>query len=235
MARAIKQHDLQSIQADIAVAELTLNAYQNTHPDNRDLLCQAAYHLGQAAEKCLKGIIRADRRDIWNDVSDTHDITKLMQKAEICRSGIIKNHPYIAENSDRMAKFNNLRYGLRSITVTEIKQLMTAVKSFEQELEQDFMKAHPDAEQNKADSRHEWESRPKTELQLPVPPSKKQHKTKIEQEVEAQKEREKERNNASYGRSGKPYGKGGKKPYRKQNGSYSKNHGRPKSKQQGKD
>lgn len=225
--KAVKLHDLQNIKADVQMAEFALKAAQESN--NWDLFCQSGYHLGQAAEKCLKSIIRVERKDIWSEVSDTHDITFLMQKAEVARSGIIKSHPYLAENSERLSKFNSLRYGLRSITVTELKQLMTAVKSFVEELERDFLREHPDAEQNKQDAKHEWDSRPRTELRIPPPPSAAVRKTGIEQEVEQQQERNKERHNSSYGRSGgQSRFQKQHKPYQKHGGSYGKNHGKPK-------
>lgn len=97
MAGAVKQKDLEVAKADIAMS---------------------AYHLGQAIEKSLKAIIRAERPDLYKQVdrdgkpvvTTSHKIDMLLTKAEICRNGITAAHKFIAENATALSDFNNLRY-----------------------------------------------------------------------------------------------------------------------------
>ena len=160
----IKQHNLSVIQADLLVAGNTIEAAKSS--DNRDLLCLAGYHLVQAAEKCLKAIVKTERKDIYKTINQTHDITYIMQKAEIARHGIIAENAFLAENSEKLSAFNGMRYGLQSITLKELEILNTEVKKLADGLERDFEKAYPDKEQNAKEAKHEWDSRPKTELNL---------------------------------------------------------------------
>lgn len=195
-ANSIKLRELEVIEADIKTAEAVMKLAEAD--DNKNLLCMAGYHLGQAAEKCLKGIIKADRRDLYPDVSKTHDIPVLMQTADTARNGTNANHMYLAENAKTLAQFNDMRYGLMSITSKEIKELHKAVKEFYLELKADHEKAYPDAQKNADYSRNEWNSRPKAELHQPPSPDKVERKSAIELQIEA--ERAKQQQN--YGRAG---------------------------------
>lgn len=164
MGKPVKQRDLGVIQADIIVAEATLATAEKT--DNKNLLCMAGYHMAQAAEKCLKAIIRTERHDLYKGVCNTHDITRLMHKAEISRPGTTVSHTMIAENSEKLSEFNNMRYGLTSVTTKELNALLDAVKSFEKELEQDFERTHPNKKQNARNAQNEWNGRPKADLTI---------------------------------------------------------------------
>lgn len=199
MANAIKLRDLEVIEADITSAEAILKASEaEANKDNKNLLCMAGYHLGQAAEKCLKGIIKADRRDLYDDVSKTHDIAVLLQTADTARNGVNASHPYIAENAKMLGSFNDMRYGLKSITRREVNDLLKAVKEFHAELKADHEKAYPDPKKNAEYLRNEWNSRPKADLHQPPKPETAERKSAIELQIEAEKAKQRD----SYGRAG---------------------------------
>ena len=166
MNKPILQHDLGVIQADLMIADNTIELAKQS--GNKDLLCMAGYHLAQAAEKCLKAIVKVERKDIYKSLTQTHDITYIMQKAEIARHGTIAENLFIAENSEKISAFNGLRYGLQSITLKEVESLRVAVKAFSERLEKDFEKANPDKKQNLESAKHEWNSRPKANLNLVI-------------------------------------------------------------------
>lgn len=225
MARAVRQKDLEVAKADIEMADLGINS----HSENPNVLAMSAYHLGQAIEKSLKAIIRAERPDLYKQVdrdgkpvvTTSHKIDMLLTKAEICRNGITAAHKFIAENATALSDFNNLRYGKMQIAEKELAELSKAAKEIVGELETEFLKANPDAELNKQNLQHEWDSRSQSGLMLSKPPdAPKVHKSSIEKEIEEQAKRKQIQNNRSNNK------KSGKKPYRKNNGSYSKNHGK---------
>lgn len=233
MARAVRQRDLEVAKADIEMADLGINA----HSENPNVLAMSAYHLGQAIEKSLKAIIRAERPDLYrqNDrdgkpiVTTSHKIDMLLTKAEICRNGITAAHKFIAENATALGDFNNLRYGKMQIAEKELAELSKAAKELVGELEAEFLKANPDAELNKQSSQHEWNSRPQSGIVLPKPSdTPKVHKSSIETQIEEQKKREQTKNSRPNNK------KGGKKPYHKNksSGSYGKNHGNKNYKKQ---
>ena len=233
MARAVRQRDLEVAKADIEMADLGINA----HSENPNVLAMSAYHLGQAIEKSLKAIIRAERPDLYrqNDrdgkpiVTTSHKIDLLLTKAEICRNGITAAHKFIAENATALGDFNNLRYGKMQIAEKELAELSKAAKEIVGELEAEFLKANPDAELNKQSSQHEWNSRPQSGIVLPKSSdTPKAHKSSIETQIEEQKKREQTKSNRPNNK------KGGKKPYHKNksSGSYGKNHGNKNYKKQ---
>ena len=233
MARAVRQRDLEVAKADIEMADLGINA----HSENPNVLAMSAYHLGQAIEKSLKAIIRAERPDLYrqNDrdgkpiVTTSHKIDMLLTKAEICRNGITAAHKFIAENATALGDFNNLRYGKMQIAEKELAELSKAAKEIVGELEAEFLKANPDAELNKQSSQHEWNSRPQSGIVLPKSSdTPKVHKSSIETQIEEQKKREQTKSSRPNNK------KGGKKPYHKNksSGSYGKNHGNKNYKKQ---
>ena len=233
MARAVRQRDLEVAKADIEMADLGINA----HSENPNVLAMSAYHLGQAIEKSLKAIIRAERPDLYrqNDrdgkpiVTTSHKIDMLLTKAEICRNGITAAHKFIAENATALGDFNNLRYGKMQIAEKELAELYKAAKEIVGELEAEFLKANPDAELNKQSSQHEWNSRPQSGIVLPKSSdTPKVHKSSIETQIEEQKKREQTKSSRPNNK------KGGKKPYHKNksSGSYGKNHGNKNYKKQ---
>lgn len=214
--RIVRQKDLEVIKSDIEMADLAINS----HSENPNMLGMAAYHLGQAIEKSLKAIIRAERPDMYRAVDRdgkpvitiSHKIEMLLNKAEICRSGIIASHNFIAENALALSDFNNLRYGKMKITEAELAELSKAAKEIASELEKEFVKANPDVELNKQNTQHEWKSR--KESGLTVLEDAQIRKSPIQRKHINSK----------------------KSHYRKQSGKgCGKNHGRKKSKQQGRD
>ena len=175
MSKPILQHDLSVIQADLMIADNTIELAKQS--GNKDLLCMAGYHLAQAAEKCLKAIVKVERKDIYKNLTQTHDITYIMQKAEIARHGTIAENLFIAENSDKLSAFNGLRYGLQSITLKEVEALRVAVKAFAERLEKDFEKENPDKKKNMENAEKEFERRNKVNLTL-VPEEKSEKELK---------------------------------------------------------
>lgn len=164
MSKAIAAEELSLIKSDVAIADFAVNMADGGI--GRDFLCQAAYHYAQAAEKSMKAIIEAERPELFDGNRRTHDLTLLMMKAEIARQGTIAGNMFLAEHSEKLSNFNELRYGDRSICRKEVMQLREAVKNLVDSLESDFTKENPDKKKVEAYLKKEWASREQTRLPL---------------------------------------------------------------------
>ena len=173
-------NDMELMKADIEAAD-TVFELSNTS-DNPNLLCIVGYEYAQAVEKSLRSIVRADRKDIYNKadrngiryVHKTHDITALLGYAETCRPGLSAKHYYINKNACKLNDFNNLRYGIASITRSELHSLSLAAKALVSELEQERLEKYADNEKNARHSLEQWQNRPETEFRAPKIKSEKQ-------------------------------------------------------------
>ena len=166
------QKELDFIKADIEAVEVLLNT-----PNLRDeaIVNIMAYHTGQAIEKTLKSIIGDNDTTFLNDKnSHTHNIGALVSEASIYDKNLVGKHPYICKNARALSYFNNLRYGDMQIEFQDFYKLFEEAKSLVQEKESEFLKSHPNIEQNKKDAFQEYQKlKPITLQDVPKKMSKK--------------------------------------------------------------
>lgn len=147
--------ELEVIKADLLTANMILK--DNTGAKyNAYMVNMSAYHSGQAIEKCLKAIAR-ENGDLDDTVALSHSVEKLLLKAELHDEGFIQKHKYIAKNADTISKFNGLRYGMKSIALSDAKDIYFHAKELHKELEQRYM------EKNKVVLKDCYRSKSKTE------------------------------------------------------------------------
>lgn len=159
-------HTLETIHSDILVAKAILYSKEGLN-EIPYLINQAAYHCAQAIEKSLKAIINNGGK-LTNALHNTHNIDALMLKAEVCREGIIREYPLIAENSEVLSQFNALRYCGKGISKNDTIKLYKQARDLYQDLLSEFLKEHPDKKRYFAKSVREYDALEKLRLSKPT-------------------------------------------------------------------
>ena len=143
----IKAVDVELIHSDIMMANAAF--YPNVNEPQKPLMMNmAAYHAGQAIEKSLKVLIKDNRPDLYKEISDTHNISLLVLKAELCIDGFVSEHKFIGENSDELSKLNNLRYGKKYIDKDSTFLVLKEAKILYREIEGEMLKRFPNKSKN---------------------------------------------------------------------------------------
>lgn len=138
--------DFEVVHADLMTSKSILYSENKKIPF---MLNMAGYHAGQAIEKLLKIILKEERYDVYKELSDSHNISNLVIKVELCRKGFIDAHPFIGENADELSKFNNLRYGKKYIERDAVFAVYRAANQFYKELMNEYLQEFPDFYQNR--------------------------------------------------------------------------------------
>lgn len=132
--------ELEVIHADLMIANNILYADDKSSLSPY-MVNQAAYHSAQAIEKSLKAIIRAGEENCEYESLVTHNIDRLVVRAEMCSPNFIQEHRFIAENSEKLSAFNGLRYGNKGVSKADAFVLLKEAKELHRELEKEYLHA----------------------------------------------------------------------------------------------
>lgn len=133
--KPISTKDWSLIGADIALANVAMNDTGNLH-----MIGMAAYHYTQAIEKSLKAIIKANNPEFKKSLA-THDFPFLLVETELCCTGFIDKHQFIADNSQELSNMNGARYGNKAVRKGDVCVLMREAQDLYNALGQDLMRS----------------------------------------------------------------------------------------------